>query len=169
MGAGTPSICDPGESLDFWRVRTVDPGAELGLEAEMRVPGRAWLSWRIEDGDEPDTLVLHQTAWFAPRGLWGRAYWYAMLPFHVGDLRRHGPVDHPARRGGDAATCDSARLTIAGIVANVQPYGCTFSREHDDRTDRVFHALADATRRDIIARTLVGGHSVTALAAQLHR
>lgn len=71
-----------GESLDFWRVRTVEQGSELGLEAEMRVPGRAWLSWRIEDADEPGTIRLHQTAWFAPRGLWGRAYWYAMLPFH---------------------------------------------------------------------------------------
>lgn len=30
--------------------------------------------------------------------------------------------------------------------------------------DRVFHALADATRRDIVARTLRGDQSVTALA-----
>jgi hypothetical protein len=81
-GRRHPVDLRPGESLDFWRVRTVVPGSELGLEAEMRVPGRAWLSWRIEDGDDGG-LVLHQTAWFAPRGLWGRAYWYAMLPFHV--------------------------------------------------------------------------------------
>jgi uncharacterized protein YbjT (DUF2867 family) len=82
-GRRHPVDLRPGESLDFWRVRTVEVGVELGLEAEMRVPGRAWLSWRIDDGDEPGTLTLHQTAWFAPRGLWGRAYWYAMLPFHV--------------------------------------------------------------------------------------
>jgi uncharacterized protein YbjT (DUF2867 family) len=82
-GRRHPVDLRPGESLDFWRVRTVEVGVELGLEAEMRVPGRAWLSWRIADGDRPGTLTLHQTAWFAPRGLWGRAYWYAMLPFHV--------------------------------------------------------------------------------------
>ncbi len=82
-GRRHPVDLRPGESVDFWRVRTVEPGSELGLEAEMRVPGRAWLSWRIEEGAEPGTLTLHQTAWFAPRGLWGRAYWYAMLPFHV--------------------------------------------------------------------------------------
>jgi Protein of unknown function (DUF2867) len=81
-GRRHPVDLRPGESLDFWRVRTVERGVELGLEAEMRVPGRAWLSWRIVDGDEPGVLRLQQTAWFAPRGLWGRAYWYAMLPFH---------------------------------------------------------------------------------------
>ena len=32
------------------------------------------------------------------------------------------------------------------------------------RADRVFHALADATRRDIVLRTLEGAHSVSALA-----
>ena len=30
--------------------------------------------------------------------------------------------------------------------------------------DRVFHALADPTRRDIVVRTLEGAHSVSALA-----
>ncbi len=82
-GRRHPIDLRPGESLDFWRVRTVVVGSELGLEAQMRVPGRAWLSWRIEESDAPGSLTLHQTAWFAPRGLWGRAYWYAMLPFHV--------------------------------------------------------------------------------------
>ena len=34
----------------------------------------------------------------------------------------------------------------------------------DDETDRVFHALAAATRRDILRRTLDDEHSVSALA-----
>lgn len=34
----------------------------------------------------------------------------------------------------------------------------------DSEVDRVFHALADATRRDIVRRTLVGGASVSELA-----
>ncbi|WCO68052.1 metalloregulator ArsR/SmtB family transcription factor [Iamia majanohamensis] len=33
-----------------------------------------------------------------------------------------------------------------------------------ERADRLFHALADATRRDIVVRTLEGTHSVSALA-----
>ncbi len=81
-GRRHPVDLRPGEAVDFWRVRSVTPGAELALEAEMKVPGRAWLSWRIEDGDSPGEVDLHQEALFAPRGLWGRAYWYAMFPFH---------------------------------------------------------------------------------------
>ena len=72
-----------GESLDFWRVTRVEPGQELVLEAEMKVPGRAWLAWSIEPpGNDGQPRRLHQTASFAPRGLWGRLYWYSMLPFH---------------------------------------------------------------------------------------
>jgi uncharacterized protein YbjT (DUF2867 family) len=72
-----------GEALDFWRVTKVEPGHELVLEAEMKVPGRAWLGWSIEgSGHDGRPIRLHQTASFAPRGLWGRAYWFSMLPFH---------------------------------------------------------------------------------------
>jgi DNA-binding transcriptional ArsR family regulator len=39
-------------------------------------------------------------------------------------------------------------------------YGLT-----DDETDRVFQALADATRRDIVSRVLVREQSVSALAS----
>jgi hypothetical protein len=46
----------------------------------MKLPGQAWLEWRTrDDGDE---RVLEQTAYFRPRGLAGRLYWLAMLPFH---------------------------------------------------------------------------------------
>ena len=34
----------------------------------------------------------------------------------------------------------------------------------EERTDRLFHALADATRRDIVRRTLRQEHSVSGLA-----
>jgi DNA-binding transcriptional ArsR family regulator len=34
----------------------------------------------------------------------------------------------------------------------------------NERADRVFHALADTTRRDILLRTLEGPHNVSALA-----
>lgn len=82
-GRRHPVDLRPGESLDFWRVSAVDVGSELRLEAQMRVPGRAWLSWNIADEDPNDGRIeLHQVAEFAPRGLWGRAYWWAMLPFH---------------------------------------------------------------------------------------
>ena len=67
-----------GDSLDFWRVLVADREEKrLLLFAEMRVPGEAWLEFEIDDNN-----VIHQTATFRPKGLWGRLYWYSMLPFH---------------------------------------------------------------------------------------
>jgi hypothetical protein len=43
----------------------------------MKLPGEAWLEFRIDDEN-----VLHQKATFRPLGLWGRIYWYSVLPFH---------------------------------------------------------------------------------------
>jgi DNA-binding transcriptional ArsR family regulator len=39
-----------------------------------------------------------------------------------------------------------------------------FAPEQTEQADRVFHALADATRRDIVQQALLGEHSVSALA-----
>lgn len=66
-----------GDSVDFWRVlyANKDEGRLL-LFAEMKLPGEAWLEFKIKDG------ALIQTATFRPKGLWGRIYWYAVLPFH---------------------------------------------------------------------------------------
>ena len=67
-----------GDSLDFWRVLLADKESRrLLLFAEMRVPGEAWLEFRIDENN-----VLHQIATFRPRGIFGRIYWYSMLPFH---------------------------------------------------------------------------------------
>ena len=67
-----------GDSLDFWRVLVADrTDKRLLLFAEMRVPGEAWLEFEIDKDN-----VVHQTATFRPRGIWGRLYWYSMLPFH---------------------------------------------------------------------------------------
>jgi uncharacterized protein YbjT (DUF2867 family) len=68
------------DTIDFWRVSAVVPGRQLQLTAEMRLPGDAWLEWTIED--ENGRRVLEQSAYFRPRGLAGRVYWFAMLPFH---------------------------------------------------------------------------------------
>jgi uncharacterized protein YbjT (DUF2867 family) len=68
----------PGDALDFWRVLIADKREKrLLLFAEMKLPGEAWLEFRIDNQN-----VLHQTATFRPLGLWGRLYWYSILPFH---------------------------------------------------------------------------------------
>lgn len=79
-GRRDPEHIRVGEPLDFWRVVRVEEGRALELKAEMLVPGQAWLGWRVDQ--HGDRTALTQTAWFAPRGLFGRMYWYALVPFH---------------------------------------------------------------------------------------
>jgi uncharacterized protein YbjT (DUF2867 family) len=77
-GRTHPTHLDNGDALDFWRVLLADKEEKrLLLFAEMKVPGEAWLEFRIDEDN-----VLHQIATFRPKGLFGRMYWYAMLPFH---------------------------------------------------------------------------------------
>ncbi len=67
-----------GDVLDFWRVLFSSKDEKrLLLYAEMRLPGEAWLEFKINEKNE-----LEQTATFRPHGLAGRLYWFAMLPFH---------------------------------------------------------------------------------------
>lgn len=65
-----------GESVDFWRVEDLIPNKRLLLHAQMKVPGKAWLEFKIKE----DELV--QTAYFYPRGLLGRFYWFILAPVH---------------------------------------------------------------------------------------
>lgn len=67
-----------GDALDFWRVLYADKDEKrLLLFAEMKLPGEAWLEFKIDEDN-----ILYQTATFRPRGLFGRLYWYSVLPFH---------------------------------------------------------------------------------------
>jgi uncharacterized protein YbjT (DUF2867 family) len=67
-----------GDALDFWRVLLASKEEKrLLLYAEMKLPGEAWLEFRINDEN-----VLTQTATFRPLGVLGRLYWYSVLPFH---------------------------------------------------------------------------------------
>jgi hypothetical protein len=79
---GRPGAEDlkPGDPVDFWRVDTYEPGRRLRLEAEMKVPGRAWLSFDVAPTE--DGSVIRQMALFHPRGLPGHLYWWALRPVH---------------------------------------------------------------------------------------
>ncbi|MBI9042767.1 SDR family oxidoreductase [Lutibacter sp.] len=67
-----------GDSLDFWRVLDANKKTKrLLLYAEMKLPGEAWLEFKIINNE------LHQTATFRPLGVMGRLYWYSVLPFHA--------------------------------------------------------------------------------------
>ena len=77
-GRTHPDKIFAGDALDFWRVLLADKkGKRLLLFAEMKLPGEAWLEFKIDEHN-----VLHQTATFRPRGLRGRLYWYSIVPLH---------------------------------------------------------------------------------------
>lgn len=76
-GRTHPDKIYTGDSLDFWRVLLADKKEKrLLLFAEMKLPGEAWLEFKIIG------TTIYQTATFRPRGLWGRIYWYSLVPFH---------------------------------------------------------------------------------------
>jgi uncharacterized protein YbjT (DUF2867 family) len=79
-GRRHPDQLVTGDAVDFFRVEALVPDRLLRLRAEMRVPGAAWLEWTMAPTATGTHLV--QKARFHPRGVWGRAYWYALLPFH---------------------------------------------------------------------------------------
>ena len=76
-GRTNPDSLQVGDALDFWRVLYADKQeGRLLLFAEMKLPGEAWLEFKIVGNQ------LEQTATFRPLGVWGRLYWYAVFPFH---------------------------------------------------------------------------------------
>lgn len=89
-GRRDPHTVIVGDTLDFWRVESYEPNRMLGLVAEMKVPGRAWLQFEVEPASYGS--VVRQTAIFDPAGLGGLLYWYALYPIHYcifkGMLRR---------------------------------------------------------------------------------
>ena len=81
-GRRDPQEVRVGDAVDFWRAEALEPDRLLRLRAEMKVPGRAWLEFRVEPVDA-GTSRLSQTAFFAPRGLSGLLYWYLLYPIHA--------------------------------------------------------------------------------------
>jgi hypothetical protein len=76
-GRTSENELNTGDALDFWRVLYANKEeGRLLLFAEMKLPGEAWLEFRVVGNK------LIQTATFRPLGLLGRLYWYAVLPFH---------------------------------------------------------------------------------------
>jgi len=80
-GRRDPKHLRVGDSLDFWRVEALENEKVLRLYAEMILPGKAWLEFRLTA--EGDQTRIVQEATFSPRGLGGQLYWYAVLPLHA--------------------------------------------------------------------------------------
>ena len=76
-GRTNPNSINVGDSIDFWRVLYANKEeGRLLLFAEMKLPGEAWLEFKLVDGK------VKQTATFRPLGVAGRLYWFSVLPFH---------------------------------------------------------------------------------------
>ena len=69
-----------GDVVDCWRVAAIEPNRRLLLQAEMRLPGRAWLEFEV--ASDGQTSTIRQTAIFDPIGVPGLVYWYALIPVH---------------------------------------------------------------------------------------
>lgn len=84
-----------GDTIDFWRVEAYEPDHLLRLQAEMKLPGRAWLEFEVED--EQGGSSIRQTAVFDAVGLSGLLYWYLLYPAHI--LVFSGMLRSIARQG----------------------------------------------------------------------
>jgi len=66
--------------IDFWRIEELRKEQRLLLRAEMKLPGKAWLEFNVEEADSLRKLSV--VAYFDATGFWGKVYWYSCLPFH---------------------------------------------------------------------------------------
>ncbi len=66
--------------IDFWRVEDLKQDAMLLLRAEMKLPGKAWLQFSVDQEEGKNRLSVK--AYYQPQGVLGKPYWYMFLPFH---------------------------------------------------------------------------------------
>ena len=80
-GRRNPTELKQGDALDFWRVEKISLNKLIRLKAEMKLPGNAWLQYEIIPINNQQCELI-QSAYFAPKGLGGLAYWYILYPIH---------------------------------------------------------------------------------------
>jgi hypothetical protein len=80
-GRHHPGDLRVGDAVDFWRVEAIEPRRLMRLRAEMKVLGRAWLQFKAEPLTVHETQLI-QTAYFAPKSLFGLQHWYLLYPLH---------------------------------------------------------------------------------------
>jgi Protein of unknown function (DUF2867) len=102
-GRRDPESLRLGDTVDCWRVEALEPARRLLLQAEMRLPGRAWLEFVVEP--RANGSSIRQTAIYDSVGTLGRAYWYLVAPLHqlvFGGMLRGivaaGHLPHPSKR-----------------------------------------------------------------------
>lgn len=104
-GRRDPQTVRVGDAIDFWRVEAVEANHRLLLRAEMKLPGKAWLQFEAIPYGEGQTRLV-QTAFFAPKGLSGLAYWYLLYPLH--SLIFSGMIDRLKQLASQSAAPSSS-------------------------------------------------------------
>jgi uncharacterized protein YbjT (DUF2867 family)/ligand-binding SRPBCC domain-containing protein len=107
--------CAVGDTIDGWTVAAFEPDRRLRLSADLQLPGHGWLEFEVTPVDDGQRSMIRQTATFDPRGVMGRAYWYAILPIH--NLMFGGLLRRIARHAGEAeGPSDRAVFTYRSVV-----------------------------------------------------
>ena len=108
QGRRDPETLRVGDTVDFWRVEAREDGRLLRLRAEMRLPGRVWLQYRITpESEDPPRTRITQTLFFEPKGLSGTLYGTIARLLHgalfAGQLRALAEwIEQRARNAPDA-------------------------------------------------------------------
>lgn len=79
-GRRDPDHLGPGDAVDCWQVEAIEPNRLLRLNAQMKLPGRGWLQFEVEE--QESSCTIYQTAILDPEGLSGLLYWYVLYPLH---------------------------------------------------------------------------------------
>ena len=66
--------------IDFWRVEDMIKNKRLLLRAEMKIPGRGWLEFKIQPEQDKNNFSI--TAYYDTDTLFGMLYWHMFLPLH---------------------------------------------------------------------------------------
>jgi uncharacterized protein YbjT (DUF2867 family) len=89
-----------GDTIDYWSVIGIEENRRLTLNFAMRAPGAGVLEFELEELDSNHTRII-ATAYWHPRGVWGLAYWYVLIPIHLFIFK--GMTAAIARRAEDSA------------------------------------------------------------------
>lgn len=127
-----PKFLRVGDAVDFMRVETIETNRILRLRAEMKVPGKAWLQFQISPlGSQKSRLILE--AFFAPKGLLGLLYWYAIYPIHVimfaGMLNRLAKGAESIQLTNDLSTVTTIEDTLLPSLVRFQDKEDSYRRE----------------------------------------
>lgn len=81
-GRRDPDTLRLGDTVDSWTVLGLDPPRRLTLKFGMKAPGAGVLEFDIDPTPSGGSRI-RATAYWHPKGFWGLAYWYALVPAHL--------------------------------------------------------------------------------------